>query len=329
MAPQYSVPFMPPSYQPAPLDPRVVAMLMAQRQQQQGGGQADLLSTLGQLGAGGGTGAAASGGSGAALTAPNIIHAGPAGSYAAGGGGATGAGIGASIGPAAAIAAGAYTGFQQATGAKDFVQGKRLTTPQKVALALPTFGTSLFSDQIQDAFGLGSKERFKTEQNRFDKLKKKGVTNLPSYQTLNKGRSRAELLNKSLPAEFIGMSPEGQWVNNKFSQSRDMADSEGRDWWGYSAHPELLGNAYMDASEQQRLDYNNRLLKENLLREHHGTVDYTDADKAKTIWDEIVGAKAASAPTPAPTVQRPATGPALPVSASKGKISFMRNIRRD
>jgi hypothetical protein len=56
------------------------------------------------------------------------------------------------------LAAGAYTGYQQATGVADFASGKSLSTPQKLALALPTFGASLFSDQLQDAF-MGGKDK--------------------------------------------------------------------------------------------------------------------------------------------------------------------------
>lgn len=62
------------------------------------------------------------------------------------------------LGGLAGLGAGAYTGYQQATGLNDFFQGDRLSTPQQIALALPTFGVSLFSDQIQDTLGFGPSE---------------------------------------------------------------------------------------------------------------------------------------------------------------------------
>jgi hypothetical protein len=57
--------------------------------------------------------------------------------------------------PAAGIAAGAYTGFQQAKGVYDAFKGEDLDWQQQAALALPTFGASFLYNPVKDLFDSG------------------------------------------------------------------------------------------------------------------------------------------------------------------------------
>lgn len=274
-------------------------------------------------GALGGAGGASVAAPAASSAAPTIIHAGPVGSYAAAAP-STVAGVPLTLGGAGAVAGGAYTGYQQATGLNDFAQGNKLDAQQKVALALPTFGASLVSDQIQDALGFGDSDKFKTEYNRTKALQDKGVKWFGQMAEPKSGRSKEELLNKSVAPDFVGKTEDGTWVNNKFSQSRNVADLKPEDTWGYAAHGELLGNAYQEATGDQRWDYNNRLLQEGLLDEHHGTIDYKDKERAQQIWNEIAtqptSEAASQATKPGDFENRPATGEAIPVSATTDKM---------
>lgn len=67
-------------------------------------------------------------------------------------------GLFAAGGPAlqsAGIAAGAYTGYQQAQGAANALKNKPLSVQEQVALALPTFGASFLVNPAQKFFGSG------------------------------------------------------------------------------------------------------------------------------------------------------------------------------
>lgn len=116
----------------------------------------------------GGGGAPSSAAAGAAPSAPNILSAGAVPStpniVSAGfapssptlmGSTTAGAAL-----PYAGIAAGAYTGAQQASGVNDFFQGKPLDIKQQAALALPTFGASFLANPIQKAFGIGHSKNY-------------------------------------------------------------------------------------------------------------------------------------------------------------------------
>lgn len=208
-------------------------------------------------------------------------------------------GVPLTAGGAGAVAGGAYTGYQQATGAADFLQGNSLKTPQKVALALPTFGTSLFSDQIQDTFGLGGKDEFKTEQNRLNKLKEAGVlgADYPVLE-LQQGRSKEELTRQDLPPDFVGFDPNGQWVNNKFAQSRNEKDLQGTDIQGFATFFENLGKEYADAPLQTKINIAQEALNRGLVNESTGTLNVKDDgsywDWAKT---QLMAGPAEAVPT--------------------------------
>lgn len=181
---------------------------------------------------------------------------------------------GASFLPTLGLAAGAYTGKEQFTGLKNFAEGEDLSITQKAALALPTFGLSLFSDQLSDLFGLSS-DKWKTEGKRIKKLREKGV-DIPDSPTgadkLTRGRSTDELIRKDYAADYVGSPKQGDWVNNKFATSRDEKDLKAEDIWGYSAFAEHDPDWYKK-SEEERRSTAQKALDSGAVDEHHGTVD--------------------------------------------------------
>lgn len=93
---------------------------------------------------------------GTVLSDGTVAAMSPTGLGAAGGGEAALAGQGITGGVGAGgIAAGAYTGYQQIKGAQAVAQGKKLSTQQQAALALPTFGASLVYNHTNLSGGKG------------------------------------------------------------------------------------------------------------------------------------------------------------------------------
>lgn len=63
--------------------------------------------------------------------------------------------IASSVLPAAGIAAGAYTGYQQIKGVENALRNKPMDFQQQAALALPTFGASFLYNPVRKFFGSG------------------------------------------------------------------------------------------------------------------------------------------------------------------------------
>lgn len=124
---------------------------------------------------------------------------------------------------------------------------------------------------------IGDKDMYKTEGKRLGKLLKQGV-DIPEWlqgpRWLKKGRSKQDLINPYLPKDFIGKDPKYGWTNNKFAESRNVADLRPEDIWGYSAFFDRYGNDWLKKfSEQQRRDIAQSALNRGAVREHHGTID--------------------------------------------------------
>lgn len=119
--------------------------------------------------------------------------------------------------------------------------------------------------------------RYKKEGNRLAELEKKGVKipdSMKLAMTLERGRTKDELVNKNFAADFVGNDGKGGWVNNKFANSRDTNDLKKEDIWGYSAFSEKFGNDWWNKfSTQQRADIAQAALDNKAVKEHHGTID--------------------------------------------------------
>lgn len=184
---------------------------------------------------------------------------------------------GGGLGMAAAIPAGAFTGYQQATGIADALKGDDMSFMQEAALALPTFGASFLVDPVKDMFGWGDQDMWKTEGNRLRELQEQGV-NIPQSlidQMPTSGRSFDEMQRGDLAADFIGRDANNQWVNNKFNMSRDVADLRPEDIVGYAAFWEK-DPGWESRPLDERLQIADRALKEGAVSEHHGTIDLSD-----------------------------------------------------
>lgn len=123
---------------------------------------------------------------------------------------------------------------------------------------------------------LGDKDKWKTEGKRLGKLLDQGVVipeSLQGARSLQRGRSREELVNRNFANDYTGMTNEG-WVNNKFANSRDEKDLRPEDIWGYSTFFEKFGNDWLGKySEQQRRNIAQAALNRGAVKEGHGTVD--------------------------------------------------------
>jgi hypothetical protein len=132
---------------------------------------------------------------------------------------------------------------------------------------------------------MGDKDRWKEEYKRKQKLVEQGI--IPESmlgEAPTKGRSKDELV--AIEEAKIAA---GQYGNPQFARSRDVKDLKPQDIWGYSVGPETIGKEYMQASEEQRLAYNQQLLNEGLIREGKGQISYTDPNRAKEIWAQVTG----------------------------------------
>lgn len=233
-----------------------------------------------------GTEAAAAGG--------NALWGGGAAEAGSGWLGATGAPTGA-IGAGAGIVAGGLTGFEQLKGLGNVFRGKDMNTLEETALALPTFGASFAIDPIKNAFGWGDQDKWKTEGNRLQSLADAG-TYIPQHLLDNLpqgGRSFDEMQRDDYAADFIGRDAEGDWVNNKFNQSRDIADSRPEDWLGYAAWAEN-DPKWHEKPIEERLQTIQQYMDAGALNEHHGSLD-VDFDKVKGASPAPTGAPATAA----------------------------------
>lgn len=114
------------------------------------------------------------------------------------------------------LAAGAYTGYLQGTGIKDFFEGDKLDTLQQAALFPLTGGLSFFSDSLQGLFG-GKSEEQKERDSIRDLLQQAGVVD-ENYNTtdstgfnFNLGLDGSETLS-NFGTENV-FNPEDEYLN--------------------------------------------------------------------------------------------------------------------
>ena len=197
---------------------------------------------------------------------------------------------------AAGIAAGGYTGLQQFKGIANALSGDKLNTQQQVALALPTFGASLLANKF-----LGNGDKWKTEGNKLNHLNNKGTYLPDNWETLipSGGRSFDEMQRNDLAADYIGRDSKGDWVNNKFNQSRDVKDLRPEDIVNYSTFAEHDAD-WFKKPLSERLGLAGDVLNQGLVSEGKGSVDVN--------WDKYAPVAAAAAPAASGT---PAKGTRL------------------
>lgn len=182
-------------------------------------------------------------------------------------------------GVAAYTGARGYDAFQAGQEAGSFTGGIKAGFEEAGPLAfVPVLGQlPIIAGGIGGLFG--SRNTWKTEKNRLEKLADDGVfvpENLLASMPAS-GRSKDDLIRKELPADFVGRDSQGNWVNNKFAQSRNVADLRGEDIVNYSAFAKRDPDWFKKPLEE-RLIVANQALGAGAVKEHHGTIDI-DWDK--------------------------------------------------
>jgi len=123
---------------------------------------------------------------------------------------------------------------------------------------------------------MGDKDMWKTEGKRLSKLGDvAGWADYASRQPqLSGGRSKEQLVAEA----------QANGGNVKFAQSRNEADLNPEDIWGYSAFGEKYGNDWFGKfNEEERRRLAKEALDAGAVREHHGTIDidWGKIDQAK------------------------------------------------
>jgi len=126
---------------------------------------------------------------------------------------------------------------------------------------------------------LGDKDRWKTEQDRAQKLRDQGINwDVPS-ENLTRGRTKDELLAIEMAKEA-----QGAYSNKKFAQSRNEADLNPEDIWGYAGFGEHYGDKWLKGmSENQRWAISKLALDSGAVQEGKGTIniDFNKIDPAE------------------------------------------------
>lgn len=125
---------------------------------------------------------------------------------------------------------------------------------------------------IQELWG-GPQTRI--EEKRWERLKDYGFT-VPAW--VSDRSKKFDVYRKDLAPDFVGYDPQGNWVNNKFAQSRSEADLTATDVSQTAAMPEAFGMAYEKASQQTKDAMANIAVQNKLINEQKGTLGIN--------WDE-------------------------------------------
>lgn len=115
----------------------------------------------------------------------------------------------------------------------------------------------------------GTSDKWKTEGDRLEELKKRGVTIAESdAPPLTRGRTKEQLI-----AEEKAKIAAGKHGNVEFAETRDVKSLKGKDIWGYSAFYDKFGSKWLQMSEPEREAIAEAALKADAVKEHHGTID--------------------------------------------------------
>lgn len=179
--------------------------------------------------------------------------------------------------PAAAIAYGAKT-------AADFLQGEDLNTAQKLGFALPTAGLSLFSDQLQDVFGLDRETTTEHQQKIADRLAAQNQEDA-LYQDLVQGMR-----------ESIAQGPADKPYFGKYDtwDEYKAAGLNAQDLAGQAGVLEAVGG--LNLTLPQIHEVTQKLIDEDLLFSEKGAVKARDPERAREIAESIRPQDAFQAP---------------------------------
>lgn len=284
---------------------------------------------------GGGAGAGATTGAGAVTGAGAATGAGVG---ATGAGAATGAGVGATGAGAAttmpALAAAAvpaavvvatvaaaanYNRMSKKTKTMDRNEALRYAAKDPINWVIP-------AGFIAAAFG--DKDMYLKEHRKLLDLQKQGI-NVPESFLANtrlaRGRSKEELVQIERDKERAGL-----YSNAKFAESRNVADLNPEDIWGYGTWLKRFGNDWLEKyTEDQRKQIAQAALNRGLVKEHHGTVDVNFTPELEDDITNIVMNKTPA--TAKPTTPTKPLGPTLSsdeLNQIQSEISKLEPIRK-
>lgn len=128
----------------------------------------------------------------------------------------------------------------------------------------------------------GSKNRWKEEQDRAQKLADKGIIGwdqlVAATPKLTGGRSKSELI-----AIEQAKKAAGQYSNEDFARTRDVKYLKPEDIWGYSAFGERFGNDWLGKyNEDQRRKISQAYLNAGALSEGRGQIKLRDNDQVRS-----------------------------------------------
>jgi hypothetical protein len=115
-------------------------------------------------------------------------------------------------------------------------------------------------------------------------------------------------------ASGFGQREAGDWVNNKFAKSRNVADLTGKDIWGYADFTSSFGPDWMNTSEGNREAIANKALELGLVNEGKGTITLNNNEALNSYAQSLFKTPEAAAPTP----QGNSSSPSKPKSKRPG-----------
>jgi hypothetical protein len=143
------------------------------------------------------------------------------------------------------------------------------------------------------ANGLLHKPKTKVEDERYDKLRKKGVKGFEAPFRESRYVGKGEILDPTQSLDFRGKNDAGEWTNNKFAFDRNEDSLTGTDVQGYALFGEAGGDKWGNLALDKKIKIGDELLAKKLLREHHGTIDPTDSqafqDEFSRLLSEYAG----------------------------------------
>lgn len=234
----------------------------------------------GTFGGGGGSGTSFGGGETLGEATPGLLSQAPGTTF-------MGSPTLGSFLPGLGIAAGAYTGLKQLSGIKDLFKGKKMGMQEKLALALPTFGVSLFADKIP---GLTHESTRDVAKRHTKSLLDQGQNDSQWQNYVGGMRKQYESAPTDPSKPFAGKY--GSWDEYK------NAGLEAGDLTGVYGNLKTFGPDWAKLSQGDRQKVTQGIIDAGLYDSKKGEVEITDQARAKQIRDQVLGATPAVAPPP-------------------------------